>query len=253
MLSQGQELGALNFDKIIGGPLNAVINAQANAANLTAGFIQNVGFVQGAAASGPGSSGGNQQLKTVSFDFSQMFGQGGPNSQLNNQLSIKVPLLTLVPIPFIRIDSMTIQFNVRLLSTQTTQMTNNFAFNNSDDAGESGLFGAGPSVDIKATVTDQNTFQNNQVVDDTYSLNVTVHAVQDQMPGGMAQVLNIFSNLIQTQATLIQAAMTAQVQNQQALMQSSAASSAAAGGAPASAGASASSAPKPPPLSPPSM
>lgn len=248
MLSQGQELGALDFSKIIGGPLNAVINAQANAANLTAGFIQNVGFSQGASA-GASASGQNQQLKTVSFDFSQLFGQSGGNNQLQDQLTIKVPLLTMIPIPFIRIDSMTIQFNARLVSTSTTQMTNNFAFNNSDDAGESGLFGCGPNVDVKATVTDQNTFQNNQVVDDTYSLNVTVHAVQDQMPGGMSQVLNIFSNLIQTQATLIQTAMTAQVQKQQQTIQQALQPSAGTGQP--GAGGNASPTLTPPPVPPP--
>jgi hypothetical protein len=214
MLSQGQELAALDFAQIIGGPLNAVINAQANAANLTAGFIQSVGFQKGGA-------GGAQQLKTVSFDFSQFLGSpgqaGGSSipSGMATAFQIKVPLLTMIPIPFIRVDSMTIQLNVKLVSATSTQVNNALDFGTTDEAGESGIFGMGPSADLKATVTDQNTFQNNQIVNDTYNLDVTVHAVQDQMPAGMAQILNIFSNCIQTQASLIQTAMTAQVQKMQ--------------------------------------
>jgi hypothetical protein len=42
-------------------------------------------------------------------------------------------------------------------------------------------------------------------------MHVTVHAVQDQMPGGMAQVLGIFSNIIQSQATVMQTIVAAQV------------------------------------------
>lgn len=64
---------------------------------------------------------------------------------------------------------------------------------------------------FSCSVTDKNTYQNSRGVDDTYSLSVSVHAVQDRMPGGMAQVLNIFSNIISSQSSLTQTIVTAEV------------------------------------------
>ncbi|MCK9919348.1 DUF2589 domain-containing protein [Microbacteriaceae bacterium K1510] len=210
-LSQGQELAAIDFASIIGGPLTAVITAQAQAAHVTTSFIQNIAFEQ---AQGSASQ---VKLKTVSFDFSQILGQQSQFPGVTaDALSIKVPLLTLLPIPFIRIDNMTIDLNVSLKSHTATTISNDFVFSSSTSESESGFFGFGPSVSFQASVTDRNTFQNEQVIDDTYSLHVTVHAVQDQMPGGMSQILNIFGNVIQTQGALIQSVVTAQVQAIQA-------------------------------------
>jgi hypothetical protein len=210
MLSQGQELAAIDFADIIGGPLIAVINAQAKAAHVTTNFIQQTAFDSSGAG---GAAGGTQKLKTVSFDFSQILGQQSVVSGLTaDQMTIKVPLLTMLPIPFIRIDSMTIQLNVNLHSTSTVALSNDFTFNSTTSASESSFLGFGPAISFQASVTDRNTYQNDQLTDDTYSLNVTVHAVQDQMPGGMSQILGIFGNVIQSQSALIQAVVTAQVQ-----------------------------------------
>jgi hypothetical protein len=205
-LSQGQELAALDFASIIGGPLTAVITAQAQAAHVTTSFIQNIAFEQGTGT-------GPVKLRTVSFDFSQILGQQAQTPGVTaDQLSIKVPLLTLLPIPFIRVDNMTIDLNVSLKSHNATTLSNDFVFSSSTSASESSFFGFGPSITFQTSVTDRNTYQNEQVIDDTYSLHVTVHAVQDQMPGGMSQILNIFGNVIQTQGALIQSVVTAQVQ-----------------------------------------
>ncbi|WP_341703424.1 DUF2589 domain-containing protein [Ferrovibrio sp.] len=199
MLSQGKELAALDFAQIIGGPLEAVITAQAQAANVTTQFIQATAFEpsSGGAATGP------QKLKVVAFDYGQMMGSvaGGPSG---DALVIKVPLLTMLPIPFIRVDSMTIDLNVSLHSTHTTKESNE-ATTTGSASGE--YFG----TTFNCSVTDKNTYQNDMVIDDTYSLHVTVHAVQDQMPGGMQNVLNIFSSVIQQQSSLIQQVMSASI------------------------------------------
>ena len=44
MPSPGQELSSIDFESMIGGPLVAVINAQAQAAMSTVNFIKEVGF-----------------------------------------------------------------------------------------------------------------------------------------------------------------------------------------------------------------
>ena len=196
MLGQGKELAAIDFEDLIGGPLMAAIKAQAKAAITTTNFIQSFAFKTG--------TNGEQELQTVSFDFKQVL-DSTLTSQLTNMTTIKVPLLTIIPIPFIRIDSMTIDFNVNLHSTSKTTMSNDFTFSLSASGSYMG-------IGLAASVSDRNTYQNESTVDDTYSMHVNVHAVQDQMPGGMAQVLGIFSSIIQTQASLIQTIVTKQVE-----------------------------------------
>ncbi len=204
MLGQGKELAALDFANIIGGPLQAVINAQASAAQLTTNFIQNTAFEK--SSTGAGGSTNSQKLKVVEFDFGQLTQTTGTGAA--NAFTIKVPLLTMLPIPFIRVDSMTIDFNVSLHSTSSSKMTNEVDASTKASYSENLEF---ESTSFQASVTEKNTYQNEQAIDDTYSLHVTVHAVQDQMPGGMQNVLNIFSNVIQQQSALIQQVMTASI------------------------------------------
>lgn len=201
MLSQGKELAALDFAQIIGGPLQAVITAQASAAQLTTKFIQDTAFEpQTGASTGP------QKLKVVEFDYGQML--NNTSSSTSDAMVIKVPLLTMIPIPFIRVDTMTIDLNVSLHSTNSTHEDNEFSTTDSSEGGENLEF---EHTSFSASVTDKNTFQNDTIIDDTYSLHVVVNAVQDQMPGGMQNVLNIFSNVIQQQSALIQQVMSASI------------------------------------------
>lgn len=203
MLSQGKELAAIDFAQVIGGPLEAVITAQARAAAVTTEFIQNTAFEKDSSAAGGAAGTGPQKLKVVEFNYGQMMGSiaGGPSA---DALVIRVPLLTMLPIPFIRVDSMTIDLNVTLHSTQTTNETNEASVNTN-------VSGEYAGTKFSTSITDKNTYQNDMVIDDTYSLHVTVHAVQDQMPGGMQNVLNIFSNVIQQQSSLIQQVMSASI------------------------------------------
>ena len=216
MLSQGKELAALDFAQIIGGPLEAVIVAQARAAAVTTNFIQETAFE--APSGGAGAAGsGPQKLKVVEFDYGQILGgaSGGSGTGAgSNALTIRVPLLTMLPIPFIRVDSMTIDLNVSLHSTSTTSEKN-------DASVSTDVSGEYVGTKFQTSITDKNTYQNDQVIDDTYSLHVTVHAVQDQMPGGMHNVLSIFSNVIQQQSSLIQQVMSQYIAEQSKKISSS--------------------------------
>lgn len=209
MLGQGQELAAIDFASIIGGPLQAVITAQAAAAQVTTQYIQNTAFTSSSSGGGTGGGGstGAQQLKVVEFDYGQVLGSssgGAGGSTGQDKLVIRVPLLTMLPIPFIRVESMTIDFNVSLTSTTTTNTTS--TTNTTGSASGEYAF-----VNFNGSVTDQNTYQNGSLVNDTYSLGVTVNAVQDQMPGGMQSVLNIFNSVIQQQASIVQQVVNADV------------------------------------------
>ena len=196
MLGQGKELAAIDFEDLIGGPLIAVINAQAKSAIATTNFIQSFAFKTG--------TGGTQELQTVSFDFKQVL-DSSLSGALTNLTTIKVPLLTIIPIPYIQIDSLTIDFNANLHSTSKTTFSNDFTFSTSGSGAYSG-------ISFSTSISDKNTYQTDSMIDDTYSMHVNVHASQKSMPGGMAQVLGIFSSIIQSQASLIQTIVAKQVE-----------------------------------------
>ena len=90
-------LQAIPFGSIIGGPLKACIEAQAMAAQTSWQFIQEVGL-----NTDPNT--GQKEAVNVSFQFMQ----NGHMVQLN------VPLLTIVPIPYIAIHDIDINFKANI-------------------------------------------------------------------------------------------------------------------------------------------
>ena len=99
-------LQAIPFGSIIGGPLKACIEAQAMAAQTSWQFIQEVGL-------NTNPETGQKEAVNVSFQFIQ----NGRVVQLN------VPLLTIVPIPYIAIQNIDINFkaNISASSSSSTE------------------------------------------------------------------------------------------------------------------------------------
>ena len=68
MPSPGQELSSIDFESMIGGPLVAVINAQAQAAMSTVNFIKEVGFKKVANENAGGDTSTNDPIY-VTFKY----------------------------------------------------------------------------------------------------------------------------------------------------------------------------------------
>lgn len=96
-------LQAIPFGSIIGGPLKACIEAQAMAAQTSWQFIQEVGL-------NTNPETGEKEAVNVSFQFMQ----NGRMAQLN------VPLLTIVPIPYIAIHNIDINFKANILASPSS-------------------------------------------------------------------------------------------------------------------------------------
>ena len=95
-------LQAIPFGSMIGGPLNACIEAQAMAAQTSWQFIQEVGL-------NTNPETGQKEAVNVSFQFVQ----NGRVVQLN------VPLLTIVPIPYIAIQDIDINFKANISASSS--------------------------------------------------------------------------------------------------------------------------------------
>ncbi|MCP4118967.1 MAG: DUF2589 domain-containing protein [Desulfobacteraceae bacterium] len=184
-------LNAIDFSKIIGGPLTAAVNAQASAALVTMDFINKVGFSETKNEDQDGTK--IKKLNNVTFAYSrQVPNTAGSSTSQSHQLA--VPLLTMMPIPFIRIEDMRITFNAKIHS-MTKSSEENTLTENSNVKFDS----IWSPVSVNVTTTDKNVYNRNKETDQTYTMQVDVHAVQDTMPGGLAKILSIFEEVIEAQ------------------------------------------------------
>lgn len=177
-------LQAIPFGSIIGGPLNACIEAQAMAAQTTWKFIQEVGL-------NTDPKTGEKSAVNVSFQFLQ----GGRMVQLN------VPLLTIVPIPYIAIHTIDINFkaNISASSSSVQEDTSH------EEMGGSAELTAGIRVgpfhmDAKMNANYSSKKDSKATQESKYSveytMDVTVKAGQDSMPAGLAKVLELLGNAL---------------------------------------------------------
>lgn len=187
-------LGALPFGNIVGGPLVAAVNAQAQAARSSVEFIESVGFNEVETTIGEGDDKKttvHTEVRTVTFKY-----QSG-----NEQVDLVVPILTIVPIPFIRIDDMTIQFKANISAEATTTSNTESSRDIDVDASASGSYTAGPwaaRADFNASYSSKkdSTSSANSKYAVEYTMDVYVHAVQDDMPAGLNKVLNMLTESI---------------------------------------------------------
>lgn len=175
-------LQAIPFSSMIGGPLKACIEAQAMAAQTSWDFIQKVGL-------NTNPETGERQAINVSFSFNQ----GGRMMQIN------VPLLTIVPIPYIAINSVDINFKANVSASSSSFSENTQS--SSMEAGGTGratlnLFLFKLNADLKANYSSKKdskaTEESKYSVEST--IDVAVKAGQESMPAGLAKVLEMLSN-----------------------------------------------------------
>lgn len=214
MPTPGQELSSLDFASMLGGPLVAVINAQAQAAMSTVNFIKEVGFKQPTTLQIAGGDTETMDPIYVSFKFPkevQPFQPAIPavaadpatgtaaqpavpaKPAVFETQEIRVPVLTMLPIPFIRIDLTTIDFNAKINSVEYQKTDTNLKVNAALEAKAGWLWG---SAKLNVSTSYQRTTTQGTSVDRTYSMAVHVKAVQDEMPAGMERLLGILENAI---------------------------------------------------------
>ncbi len=170
------ELNSIDFKKMIGGPLQAAVDAQVASSMATVEFINAVGFKEA-------EGGGERELVMVDFSHSRKDVDAEGNAT-DKSVAIRVPLLAMLPIPSLRIEHVIIDFNVKLNSVESSQTTFAVGVNTEVKAGW------GP-VNFKVSASVQRKTVTNVEVKKEYSLNVNVKAVQDEMPAGLEKILGI--------------------------------------------------------------
>lgn len=171
-------LQSLPFGNIIGGPLVACVEAQAQAARTSWEFIQNVGLY----ADG-------EEKKTVNVSF--QFIKDGRMAQ------ITVPLLTIVPIPYIAINSIDINFKANISASAASTETEKFLqFRRYQRFRLCKVLWARGSMNASYSSKKDSSATRDSKYSVEYTMDVAVHAGQDSMPAGMAKVLEMLNNSI---------------------------------------------------------
>ncbi|WP_053228348.1 DUF2589 domain-containing protein [Spirochaeta cellobiosiphila] len=174
-------LNGIDYGALIGGPLQAAIKAQAMAAQSTWEFIQHVGLNT--------DSEGNKSAVNVSFSY-----------QKDGELvKLIVPILTIVPIPMIVVDDISIQFKASINASSTQSTSESTAEDISGSASGRAKIGWGPfSMSVSASASYSSKKDSKATSESKYSVeytqDVSVHATQADMPAGLATILNILSS-----------------------------------------------------------
>lgn len=185
----GDELSSLNFEAMIGGPLSAVIKAQAQAAVTSVDFIKAVGFDHDDDGKITGPT-------MVSFKYQKPIEKkkaDGSTEIVPTDYTLTVPFLTMLPIPFIRIEETTIDFNAKITAVQESTTTTSMGLDTELKAKAGWGWG---SASLKVNFSYKKSTSESQKVERTYSLAIHVRAVQDELPAGTERLLGILENNI---------------------------------------------------------
>ena len=199
-----QELRDLPLEHIVGSPLVAAIKAQALAADTTVDFIKEVGLKPRAEeddelfpsdeTSGEDEAGLDARIVSFKFDRlleSQTTNEDGTRTTrfqvIPSQLA--VPLLSIVPIPYIRISDMSINFEFHIKDIDTSESTTKRDIS---------ATASGGNWFFKASVKGSyaNTNVNKRETDRRTTLKLTANAVQDEIPEGLGRVLDILHDQV---------------------------------------------------------
>jgi hypothetical protein len=195
------ELRQIPFSQLIGGPMKAAIEAQALAAQSTIEFIQKVGFkatdvqpidmlFEDTAADADAG-----ELRNVTFTYSKTDATGNPAS-----FTLSVPLLAITPIPYLRIDEMTIDFSAKLADAVQRQTENTFNLT-AATSGKYSSFWSPIKLEFRVSSTYNSKTTTTAASKREYRLDIHVRAVQDDMPSGLSKVLDILEDAIQDKKT----------------------------------------------------
>jgi hypothetical protein len=195
-----RELSQIPFGTLIGQPLKATVEAQALAAKTTVDFIQKVGFVPPDRNQDPlfadeeqDADGG--RVRNVTFAYTKR-----DENDVDSSFTLTVPILSIVPIPVLRIDEVTIDFTAKLTDAVENTTKQNFQLG-AETAGSFKSFWSPVSLDVRASMSLEKSQSSASRYTREYTMAIHVRAVQDDMPAGLARVLGILETAISERKT----------------------------------------------------
>jgi hypothetical protein len=182
------ELGSIPYSSIIGGPLNAAVEANADASMTAAKFIQDVGFEEA-----DDDWDASRRPVYVTFSYKKTVLDDTTGSETTKEFEMKVPLLLLVNIPYFEVSNVTVDFHVKLNSVQTYATSSQFDIE-SEVKGKQGWFTG--NVKWKVSASYQKQKSQSQKIERTYDQQVHVAAESVEPPTGVTRVFDVLEETI---------------------------------------------------------
>lgn len=188
IINMADQFSGLPMESLIGGPLQAACKAEVMLAAATTNFIETIGFQE---ADGTGNP---RKAKTVAFSFQRPATDPEGKTIGNETVSLEVPVLSIVNIPSLMVQSVDVTFDMEVKSSVASQQT-------SDKSGTLdahaklgwGVFSL--DVTIKGSVSSHES--NTRSSDNSAKYHVSVQARQGGTPEGLSRVLDILSSAVQ--------------------------------------------------------
>ncbi len=190
------ELRQIPFSYLMGAPLKAAVEAQALAAKTTVEFIEKVGFKEtdpdiNSLFSNLAADADGGDVRYVTFEYVKVDEDGDDKT-----VSLKVPFLTIVPVPFLRLDEVTVDFTAKLTDTIASTTKQNFKLA-TDAKGKFKAWWSPLSLEMRTSMSYQNSRETASKFVREYTMNIEMRAVQDDMPAGMERILDLLEQTIQ--------------------------------------------------------
>jgi hypothetical protein len=178
------EFEKLPLEYLVAIPLIAAVNAQSKSALATKEFIQSL----------------IKDGKPITVDFSVNMQEtlppvttGAALQTITKNIQINAPLLSIVPVPHLRIDSLTTHFKYEI--SQVVKTTKEKAASAELGAQSGALLSPWVSATLKGSVSSKSSEES--MMNRSGILEITIHASEAPMPEGLAKILGILANSIQ--------------------------------------------------------
>jgi len=138
-------------------------------------------------------TGGGTTALTIDITYSGYVEEVSAVPAVYQEMKISVPILTMLPIPFIKVDIVTIDFNAKINSMETSTSRRDTSVSGSLSARAGGRLSP-----VKVKFTGSVSFKKSTIsgskVERTFSMAIHVQASQDEMPAGMEKLLNLLES-----------------------------------------------------------
>jgi len=204
------EVSAIDFHALISGPLTGLVDAQIASSMSTTDFVINTCFKSIEADKDSlgriGDTVGEPVLINFKYPHLTEFGVSGTRT-------LEVPLITMVPIPMLRIDNATIDFNCKITDVYSYHRATINHYKSSkaligggtdpEESESSGTVTEGTAtndpvqdkfeniVAMQASISAKKSTRDGFEVKREYTMRIRVTAVQDDLPAGLDRLIGI--------------------------------------------------------------
>jgi hypothetical protein len=177
------EFQALPLESIIASPLKGAIEAQAIAAATTKAFIESM-------------IGKDNKPVSIPFNIQYKVSNAGGTTEANTV--VNVPLLAIVPVPHLRIDSLTTHFKYEINAVTKSEHETSKALGGT--VGTTGILSKFVNVSLNGSISSKS--REESTTNRSGMLEITVHASEAPMPEGLAKILSLLASTIPPSAPL---------------------------------------------------